>query len=108
MSDTSTAKCAICEGGFYTAKMKDGKCDACNIRFPGVKDKEDLKKQRETSDSKFNAGSFEKRVEKQVENILKKFGFLIECDCGELYNKRSPAQKSCGICKNKETNNATA
>lgn len=93
--------CAICGEKFQVAKMKDGKCDGCNTRFPGVANREDLKKQRDESSNKYNEGSFDSRVEKKVKDILSELGILSDCTCGKKFFKRSPAQKNCG-CK-KET-----
>lgn len=99
MINHSVNNCAICEGEFYESKMNDGKCEACNTRFPGVKNREELKKKRDESSNKYNEGSFDVRVEKKVKEVLEGLGILNKCECGEIYFKKSPAQKSCGNCK---------
>ena len=98
-----TDKCTICESEFYVEALKDGKCDFCNARFPGVKDRAELLKQREEiQNKKFNTGNMDNIITKKVDEILKDYGILQKCDCGNLYFKTSPAKKTCGACPVKE------
>lgn len=93
-------KCAVCEGDFFIAKMKDGKCDRCVAQFPNIKDKAELiKKRKETEEEKFNRGNFENRVKDLIQEALKEYGILAECECGNYFFKKSGAQKRCDSCK---------
>jgi len=84
--------CTICEGEFNVVKLINGKCDVCNARFPDVKDKAELIEKQKAQANQKDISEFEKEVNK----VLEKHGILQRCECGNLYHKRSPAQKSCG------------
>lgn len=99
MINNAVGNCAICENEFYAEKLKDGKCDVCNSRFPGIKNKAELEKQREEDNSEFNKGSLPSLIKEKVESMLEEYGILQKCECGNLFYKRSPAQKGCGKCK---------
>lgn len=95
-----TDKCLICNDDFYVSKMKDGKCDACNARFPGIKNKEELEKSRaEKQSEEYNKGNLSNIIRVNIDKILEEYGILIKCDCGKLYHRNSPAQKNCSSCK---------
>lgn len=96
-------KCAICGDDFQVSKMKDGKCDRCFSQFPGIKNKEELEKMRtEKQEEGFNKGNLPNIIKTNVDKILEEYGILIKCECGTLYHKRSPAQKKCSKCGDKE------
>lgn len=99
----SVDKCLICEQEFYVEKMTDGKCDVCHARFPGIKDRAELLKQKEEKQNeKYNDGNFDNMVTKKVTEVLKNYNVLVECGCGGFYYRRSPAQKTCGNCGDKK------
>ena len=99
MDDRSVTNCSICEGEFYAAKLdENGRCDSCRMRFPNAKSKEELQKQREGKNEKYNEGNIENIVKRTVMDMLTELGILQECECGQKYFKRSPAQKTCGNC----------
>lgn len=94
-----TDKCSICEGEFYVEALKDNKCDSCNARFPGVKDKAELMKQKDAiQNKKYNDGNLDNIISKRVDEILEGYGILQRCDCKNLFYKTSPAKKTCGAC----------
>ena len=97
-------KCVYCLADFKSeANLNEhGKCEMCEKLHPGVKNKDELKKNPE---EKENEGRFKNIVTKQINEMLSEYGILSKCDCGEFFYKRSPAQKRCGkdTCT-KETN----
>lgn len=88
-------KCECCKAEFRPGSLNDdGVCKTCIIL--GLVDKAKKQEDKIEADNK-------ERVRKIVADELEKFGILQKCECGELFFKRSPAQKSCGNCPNKET-----
>ena len=92
-------KCAVCEAEFGAGHLTEGVCLDCKTLYPGAKTKEDLKKEK-APDVQSHETYITDLVTKQVNELLESFGILHRCDtCGNLYFRRSPAQKICGICK---------
>lgn len=94
------AKCDICEQLFYSHAMKDGKCSLCAELYPKAKTKEDIKQ-----NTKPKARTLSDEVVREiVYEILEEANLKrVKCEqCGKLYFRTSPAQKSCPACRNKE------
>jgi len=94
-------KCAVCEAEFRPGHLVEGTCEVCKKLWPGAKTKEDKENAK-----KPEIDSHETRIKdlvtKRVNEMLELHGILHRClDCGNLFYKRSPAQKSCG-CSKKE------
>lgn len=100
MINTETGVCCICEGEFYKVKMREGKCDLCARLYPGAKSMDEVKEQQKTQQEQANKDSFDNRVERKIWDVLEQLGVLSNCDCGNKFFKKSPAQKSCGKCIN--------
>ena len=106
IQDNSTARCCICEQEFIKRKMINNKCQLCHRNFPNANSKEEAQEQVKKEQNAYNAGSFEARVEKQVNEMLVEWGLLNICACGNPFHKKSPAQKYCSAdCSAKETKN---
>lgn len=91
-------KCAICEAEFKTGHLVEGTCEVCKKLWPGAKRKEDRNKIKKPEVANQEA-IIKELITKQVDDILEKYDILQKCDCGNLYYKRSPAQKGCGCQK---------
>ena len=91
-------KCVICEFDFKAGTMTDGKCTECAKKFP---DSNSMKEviEKNNPQLKKNEEDMERRIAKSVERKLKEVGILSECECGKSFFRKSPAQKSCGSCK---------
>lgn len=94
-------KCVLCEAEFNSGHLVDGICKDCKKLYPGAKTKDDLKKDK-APEVESHEALIKELVTKQVDNILEKYGILQKCECGNLFHKRSPAQKHCGRCTTKE------
>lgn len=93
-------QCSICGSMFRLKAMVGEKCKNCAEKHPDVKSKQELvdAKKREFIAELIN----EKTMRQMVYDILEEAGIKREkCDCGELYFKRSPAQKKCPTCSKK-------
>ena len=105
MIDTRADKCVICDNEFYIAKMTDGKCDVCNARYPDIMSKAELlesKEQAEKEKDVFNEGTLKNIISNEVDLILKKYGILLQCDCGKYFYRKGMNQKTCSPeCRNK-------
>ena len=98
-------KCAVCEAEFGAGHLKEGICLDCNKLYPGVKTKEGLKKEKAPK-VESRETHIKELVTKQVNELLESFGILHRClNCGNLYFRRSPAQKNCSACKKEAINN---
>jgi len=93
-------ECKVCENRFRPEALVGGICKPCRKKYPGIDSKEELK----SINTKIVAESLnEKKVRTIVYEILEEAGIKrAKCACGRLFFKRSPAQKQCEICKNKE------
>ena len=94
-------KCSVCKSeGFKAGTLDENSvCTVCNKLWPGAKSPEDRKKKGKPEVQSQEANVVE-LVTKQVDSILESYGILQKClTCGNLYFKRSPAQKVCGACK---------
>ena len=98
-------KCVVClSEGFKSGTLDENNvCTMCNKLWPGAKTPDDRNKKK-----KPEVESHETRIKElvtnQVNDLLESFGILHRClTCSKLYYRRSPAQKSCGDCPNKET-----
>ena len=94
-------KCAVClSEGFKSGTLdKNNVCTMCNKLWPGAKKPEDRNKKKKPEVESHETETKE-LVIKQVNELLESFGILHRClDCGNLYFKRSPAQKKCNVCK---------
>lgn len=95
-------KCAFCGQNFRpTALDEKGKCEFCRRKYPDAESPDDIKKK--SNEEKEHESKLVNIVAKQVDDILSNYGILKTCICGQLYYKRSPAQKSCGKCEAIET-----
>ena len=95
-------KCNVCEANFFGTPLVGGVCSDCTKLYPGVKTKEGLKKDKKPEIESHEV-LIKELVTKQVNEMLESFGILHRClTCGKLYYRRSPAQKSCSDCPNKE------
>ena len=92
-------KCNVCEAEFSAGHLVEGICKNCISLYPFAKTKEDLK-QDKTPEVESHEANIKALVTKQVNELLEAYGLLHRClSCSNLYFKRSPAQKSCGDCK---------
>lgn len=92
-------KCNVCLAEFREGMLDDnGVCTQCNVMWPGAKTPEDRNKNKK-HDVENQETITKELVIKKVDEILEKYGILHKCDCGNLFYKRSPAQKKCGNCK---------
>lgn len=94
--------CNICKAEFRKGMLEEGKCSKCIELYPTAVNPEDRHKKNEAD--KENEGRLKNVVDKQIKAMLTEYGILNECDCGKLFYKRSPNQKSCGCGNKKETN----
>ncbi|NIT58967.1 MAG: hypothetical protein GWN00_22905 [Aliifodinibius sp.] len=90
--------CAVCEAEFKPGYLNGEPCEVCKKLFPGAKTKEDKHKNKKPEVEKHEVD-----VKKIVEETLINYGILIACECGNYFYRKSPAQKQCSECKNKET-----
>ena len=92
-------KCVICQAEFRSGCLVDGKCTVCVKSYPDAKTRGDINKKKDPEVA--NQESLIKElVTKHVNELLESFGILHRClTCSKLYFKRSPAQKSCDLCK---------
>jgi len=91
-------KCNVCLAEFRDGMLDDdGVCTQCNIMWPGAKTPEDRNKAKKP-DVESQETHTKELVTKRVDEMLEKYGILQKCACGNLFHKRSPAQKGCG-CK---------
>jgi len=84
--------------------MISNKCKECHKAHPNAKSREEV-----LVVNKNKARTLSEEVVKEiVYNILEDAGIKrVSCDkCGNLFFKRSPAQKQCSKCKVEETVNA--
>lgn len=89
--------CKMCKAEFREGALNDkGKCTMCEKLWPGVANKDELKK---PDDEKENEGRLKNVVNKQIEEALLGYGLLTKCECGAYFYRRSPAQKTCTKCK---------
>lgn len=93
-------KCALCDAEFKPGYLDNNSiCEICKREHPGAKTKEDMDKKKKPEVESHEA-FVKELVTKQVNELLESFGILHRClDCGNLYFKRSPAQKKCNLCK---------
>jgi len=95
-------KCAVCEAEFKPGHLVEGTCEVCKKLWPGAKTKEDRDKAKKP-DVESHEVRIKDLVTKQVNELLESYGLLHRClNCSNLYVKKSPAQKSCSLCKDKE------
>ena len=93
-------KCSVClSEGFKSGALVDGVCGQCNKLWPGAKTPDDRKKKKKP-DVESHETIVKELVTKQVNELLESFGILHRClGCGNLFYKRSPAQKKCDLCR---------
>lgn len=93
-------KCTVClSEGFKSGLLEDGVCFMCRKLWPGAKTPDDRNKKKKPEVESHETQTKE-LVTKQVNELLESFGILHRClDCGNLYYKRSPAQKKCDLCR---------
>ena len=93
--------CKICDAGFRASAMVGDKCELCDSLYPKAKTKEDIKTKFKNKAETLTEG----RVKDLVYEILEEANIKrVECEkCGKLYYRTSPAQKTCRVCKSKET-----
>ena len=90
-------RCKLCDAEFRAEYLKDGKCEVCTKKYPGMSSKEDIKREKD-EDAKENEGRLKNIIDKQLDERLKEYGILHTCECGQLFYKTSPAKKKCGQC----------
>ena len=87
--------CKFCKAEFYKGILNDkGKCPRCAMVYPDAETPEDIKPKNE--EDKENEGRLKNIITNEITNMLEKYGVLERCNCGNLFHKRSPAQKTCG------------
>lgn len=93
-------KCNVCRAEFNSGYLDvDGICDTCKVMWSGAKTPEDRNKTKKPEVESQEA-HIESLVTKQINDLLESYGLLHRCsDCGNLFYKRSPAQKGCGCQK---------
>jgi len=93
-------KCAVClSEGFKSGALDENNvCGMCNKLWPGAKTPDDRNKKKKP-EVESHENIVKELVTKQVNELLESFGILHRClGCGNLFYKRSPAQKKCGNC----------
>lgn len=95
------SRCAICEAYFISSAMVGDKCSNCNTLYPKARTKEDIKIKFKNKAETLT----ESRVKELVYEILEEANLRrIDCEkCGKPYFRTSPAQKTCKVCRAKET-----
>lgn len=89
--------CILCKAEFKDGALDaNNKCEQCEKLWPGIVNKDDLKKDPEKEK---NEGRLKNVIAKQIEEVLMSYGILDTCECGEKFFKRSPASKKCSACK---------
>lgn len=91
-----TQECKICKAAFRESALTNGKCEVCNINYPGADSLADVNNKK--PEDVENRGNMENVITRKVYEILKELGVTQECECGQDFYKRSPAQKRCGNC----------
>ena len=93
-------KCTVClSDGFKSGTLEDGVCGQCKKLWPGAKKPEDRNKKKKPEVESYET-TVKELVTNEVNSLLESFGILHRClGCGNLYFKRSPAQKKCDLCK---------
>ena len=91
-------RCEFCKADFRPGILKKGKCVECEKAYPGAESMKEWKDKQNPA-LKENEAAMRKSVTKILHETLEELGILSCCECGEVYYKRSPAQKSCGRCK---------
>jgi len=93
-------KCQVCQAEFGSGDgLVDGVCGQCNKLWPGAKTPEDRNKKKKPEVESHEV-HIKELVTKQVNEELESYGILHRClGCGNLYYRRSPAQKLCTLCR---------
>lgn len=89
-------RCVLCEAYFRANAMVGEKCSQCDSLYPNAKTKEDIKVKFKNKAETLTEG----RVKELIYEILEEANIRrVECDCGKLFFRTSPAQKQCLACK---------
>lgn len=98
-------KCPICRANFAPQKQGQTKCVRCEKEHPNENSLAEVLEKGKPKTDKSNLT--EEKVKLLVYRVLEEAHIVrVKCeDCGQLYFKKSPAQKYCPACqaKRKET-----
>lgn len=86
-------KCAVCKADFKAGHLVGGTCEVCKKLYPGVSTKDELKKAPEDKEEE---KKLQATIQTEINKLLEGYGLVQKCVCGNLFHRRSPAQRSCG------------
>lgn len=97
-------RCVVCNGEFIEGSLVNGKCSICAVDYPNADNLMEAMVQTGKK-QEVHLNLTEDRVRNVIYEILSDAGLSRKkCEkCGSLYFSKSPAQKVCQKCRDKET-----
>jgi len=93
-------ECLICTTGFRPKDMDDEKCDLCHKIYPKERSMDEVMRKKKPDPFQIEQSRvFNEKVIAVIDDRLLELGILQTCDCGNLFHKKSAAQKQCSKCK---------